>query len=505
MGIQAFKNRRKMGKCRGEFGGRICREKIGLLANNQYIRPIKSLKYAMKKLTGIAVCSLAIAFAGCVKREKEIQLQNTSVTDVTIAPQQVGTFVQNEVLLKFSEGMPEINRGQILGRIQGQVREHILTAAMKEAGDLEGLYLVYTPMEVKAAIEAIQGAGVQYAEPNYLYFFNATANDPYYINSSLWGMYGDASSPANQYGSQAAEQWAAGNTGSSSVHVGIIDEGVMHNHEDLAANIWTNPYETLDGVDNDGNGYKDDIHGWDFAANNSSTFDGADDDHGTHVAGTIGAVGNNDKGVAGVNWAVTIITAKFLGRNGGTTANAVKALDYMSDLKNRHGLNIVATNNSWGGGGYSQSLKDAIDRSNTRDILFIAAAGNSTSNNDVTASYPSNYSSANVIAVASTTSGGGLSSFSNYGATQVDLGAPGSGIWSSVPKKIGKSVTSGYASYSGTSMATPHVTGAAALYAAMYPGSTAATIKNAILSKVIATTSLNGKTATGGRLDVSGF
>jgi subtilisin family serine protease len=184
-------------------------------------------------------------------------------------------------------------------------------------------------------------------------------------------------------------------------------------------------------------------------------------------------------------------------------------VDYFTDLKTRHGINIVATNNSWGGGGYSQALKDAIDRANVAGILFIAAAGNSGTNNDVTASYPSSYDSPNVIAVASITSSGGLSSFSQFGATTVDIGAPGSGIWSSVPVASGKgknaTVGSGYASYNGTSMATPHVSGAAALYASLNPNATAAQIKAALLGSATSTSSLAGKTVTGGRLNVSGF
>ena len=200
------------------------------------------------------------------------------------------------------------------------------------------------------------------------------------------------------------------------------------------------------------------------------------------------------------------LNAKFLGRNGGTTANAIKSVDYFTNLKSK-GLNLVATNNSWGGGGFSQALKDAIDRAAVQNILFIAAAGNDGLNRESSISYPSGYDSENIIAVASITSSGAISSFSNYAATKVDLGAPGSGIYSTLPAGSKGKVVSSYGSYSGTSMATPHVTGGAALYASSHPGSTAAQIKKAIMDAAIATltASLAGKCLTGGRLNVSGF
>jgi subtilisin family serine protease len=417
-------------------------------------------------------------------------------------------FVAGEMLVKFKAGASEVQRGAALQRVSGVVGEKILTNAMKNAGDNEGVTLVRTPMGVSAAINAIRASGnVEYAEPNYYYYHDAVSNDTYYTNGSLWGMYGDGTSPANQYGSQAGEAWGAGHTGSSTVYVATIDEGAMYAHEDLAGQIWTNPFDPVDGIDNDGNGYKDDTHGWDFDKNDNTTYDGTQDDHGTHVSGTIGAIGGNGKGVAGVNWAVKMITVKFLGRSGGTTANAIKAVDYVTDMKTRHNLNLVATNNSWGGGGFSQSLQDAIERANAANILFCAAAGNGGSdgvgdNNDVVNNYPSNYPNANIIAVAAITSSGAISSFSNYGVTTVDIGAPGSGIYSTLPGNGGSST---YGSYSGTSMATPHVTGACALYASTHPGSSAATIKAAILGSAVPTASLVGKCVSGGRLNVSGF
>jgi subtilisin family serine protease len=416
-------------------------------------------------------------------------------------------YVQNEILIKFKNGTSVSKKAEVLAKLNGKVKEKIMTKMMAKLGDSEGIELVEMPMAAFDALARVKGlAEVEYAEPNYVYQHFATSNDPYFTNGSLWGTYGAATSPANQFGSHAAVAWANNKTGSNTVYIGVIDEGVMFTHEDLAANFGVNPGEVAGNrVDDDGNGYVDDVRGFDFANNDATVFDGTSDDHGTHCAGTIGAVGGNGKGVAGVVWNVKMLSGKFLGNTGGTTANAIKAIDYFTDLKTRHGLNIVATSNSWGGGGFSQALQDAITRANNAGILFVAAAGNNASNNDATANYPSNYNVANVIAVASITNSGALSSFSNYGATQVDLGAPGSGIWSTIPTGKGKNVVSGYASYNGTSMATPHVSGAVALYASLNPGATAATIKSAILSSVTATPSLAGKTVTGGRLNVSSF
>ena len=457
------------------------------------------------KLNKLLVPVLASGMLLTVSCEKE-NLTAEQETEAVVAIDQVA-FVPNEVLVKFRSGEEFSNKAKAnaLSLIGGVVVETINTSAMKSANKDEVL-LVSSKLSTMDAISRLQGLPeIEYAEPNFIYNHHATSNDPSYTNGTLWGMYGDATSPTNQYGSQAGEAWAAGNTGSSTVYIGIIDEGYMYTHEDLAANAGTNPGEIAgNGVDDDGNGLVDDVYGWDFDGGDSSVFDGVDDDHGTHVAGTIGGVGNNGTGIAGVAWNVKLMSAKFLGRRGGTTANAIKAVDYFTGLK-QNGVNIVATNNSWGGGGFSQGLYDAIERANSAGILFIAAAGNATNNNDASLSYPGSYDNSNIIAVASITNSGGISSFSNYGATTVDIGAPGSAIYSSVPVRDKGQMLSGYASYNGTSMATPHVTGGAALYAASHPGATAAQIKAAIMSSAVPTASLNGKCVTGGRLNVSGF
>jgi len=468
------------------------------------------------------VFALLIAITLCAMSTFSTLIPGGQVAHAAKEQSEKARFAADELLVKFKDGASDLDKLDARTRAGGVLRKVIRSESARVKGkdgvELLSLLSGYTVAEAIALLES--HPAIAYAEPNWIYTHQATSNDTYYTNGSLWGMYGDATTPANQYGSQAGEAWAGGNTGSATVYVGVIDEGIDINHPDLAANIWTNPNEPIDGIDNDGNGYVDDIHGYDFANNNNSVYDGAPnndtDAHGTHVSGTIGGIGGNGIGVAGVNWNVRIISGKFLNPNGGTTADAIEAVNYFTDLKNR-GLNIVATNNSWGGGGYSQSLHDAIIRGAKAGILFCAAAGNGDFlgrglNNDSTANYPSNYNTTQgtstesaasydaVIAVASLTSSGAKSSFSNYGKTTVDLGAPGSGIWSTTPNNT-------YSQYSGTSMATPHVTGAAALYKSINSNADAPTIRTAILDSAIATptSSLNNITVTNGRLNISHF
>jgi subtilisin family serine protease len=371
------------------------------------------------------------------------------------------------LLVSWNPGSIAEERANARAALGMRLRETIHTPAMQAegAGPLEVLDLPAGQGAEQAIEQLMQRPGVRFVEKNWLLQTQATSNDPAVTNGSTWGLYGESSSPANAFGSQAAEAWTRGFTGTANVAVGIIDEGYQINHPDLVGNVGTNPGEISgNGLDDDGNGYIDDTNGWDFVSNDNSVYDGTIDDHGTHVAGTIGAQGGNGLGVAGVNWDVSLLSGKFLGSTGGTTANAIRAVDYFTDLKTRHGLNLVATNNSWGGGGYSQGLYDAINRANSAGIFFVAAAGNSSSS---TLSYPAAYDLPNVISVASIDSNGGLSSFSNYGSTWVDLGAPGGAVYSTLPDST-------YGTYSGTSMATPHVTGALALMRSTQPTATLA-------------------------------
>ncbi|MBA6337647.1 S8 family serine peptidase [Colwellia sp. BRX8-7] len=349
-------------------------------------------------------------------------------------------------------------------------------------------------ISVKSALEKLRkNPAVLYAEPDYIVHASVTPDDSSFAD--LWGMNntGQGGGVADA-DIDAPEAWDI-STGSHDVIIGVIDTGVDHTHPDLMANVWTNPAEISgDGIDNDGNGFIDDMHGINAITGVGDPMDDAG--HGSHVSGTIGATGNNGLGVVGVNHNVSIIGCKFLSASGsGSLSDALTCIDYFVDLKN-NGINVRATNNSWGGGGFSQALSDAITSSEEANILFVAAAGNDAYDNDAQSSYPSGYPHDSVLAVASTTRTDSMSSFSQWGLTTVDLGAPGSDILSTVPG-------GGYASYSGTSMATPHVTGAAALAWSVNPELSAIEMKALLMSSGDDNAALAGKTVSGKRLNVN--
>ncbi|MDA8621300.1 S8 family serine peptidase [Psychrosphaera sp.] len=348
-------------------------------------------------------------------------------------------------------------------------------------------------LTVKEAIAKLnKNSSVLYAEPDYILHAAGTPDDERY--SELWGMNNTGQTGGTADADiDAPEAWDI-SIGSRDVVIGVIDSGVDHTHPDLAANMWVNPGEIAgDGIDNDGNGYVDDVHGINAITGSGDPMD--DNGHGTHVAGTIGATGNNGEGVVGVNHEVSIIGCKFLDASGsGSSSDALECVDYFVALKN-NGVNVKATNNSWGGGGFSQAMFDGLTVSEEANILFLAAAGNDAYDNDATASYPSGYSLDSIVAVASTTHTDGMSSFSQWGLTTVDLGAPGSAILSTVPG-------GGYSSFSGTSMATPHVAGAAALAWSVNPELSAAEMKALLMNSGDDNAALLGKTVSGKRLNV---
>lgn len=460
---------------------------------------MKSKPIQQSRLRFAVSCALAWVFFALAAHSQALNPGQSSTNGPAYMP--------GELLIKFKDGATEAQVQDVARRAGVSSFRHIQTRAMKDRGN-KGITHAVTPQPVELALQELKKhPGVDYAQPNWIYRHQAVVNDPSYLNGSLWGLYGANTSPANSYGIDAEAGWDG--VSSPTVYVGIIDEGIQYNHPDLAANIWTNPGEiSNDALDNDGNGYINDIYGWNAINNNGTIYSATYDDHGTHVAGTIGAVANNGAGVVGVtgNRSARFISGKFLGPNGGTTADAIEIIDYMIALKTHNGLNLVALNNSWGGGGYDTALFNAIVRAADADILFVVAAGNDGINTDATPAYPACYDTTaastkhynSVISVTAIDKSGALASFANYGATTIALGAPGVEILSTLNR-------SGYGAYSGTSMATPHVTGAIALYKSKYPDATAAEIRTALLNSTTPTPSLAGKTTTGGRLNVDTF
>ncbi len=354
-------------------------------------------------------------------------------------------------------------------------------------------------LDVAQAIERLNASGlVRYAEPDYEVSIVNTYPSEGPDARNLWGLHNFGQTGGTPDADiDAPEAWDYFTNTNGGVIVAVIDTGIDYNHEDLVDNVWSNPGEIPgNGIDDDGNGWVDDVHGINAITGSGDPLD--NNDHGTHVSGTIGAQGNNGIGVVGVNWDVDIMGCKFLNRFGsGSTSDAVTCLNYLTDMRVNYGHNIVVSNNSWGGGGYSQALYDAIDVAGNAGIMFVAAAGNSGQNIDVSPSYPASYDLPEIVAVAATDHNDLMASFSNYGATGVDLGAPGVSILSTV-------IGNGYAYFSGTSMAAPHVTGTVAMLLGYFPSRTLADIKTALMAGGDPIPALSGKTVSGNRLNVFG-
>ena len=397
-------------------------------------------------------------------------------------------FVPDQLLVGFDPASDEGERDAAVQRRGGRTLSR-----------LEGLdaRLVALPPGRAVAAEAAAYAAerrVRFAEPNYIYRAAALPADPGF--GSLWGLRNTGQTFNNQTGVPGADIGATAawdvTRGSSGIVVGVVDTGVDYAHPDLATNIWRAPAGwSLKGCGAGSHGYR--------VINGAASCDPMDDQgHGTHVAGTIGATGNNNAGVTGVNWSVGLMALKFLSATGsGTTADAIAVIDYA--LKARQaGVNLRVLNFSWGGAGYSQPLRDQLAVAHQQGILVVAAAGNEAKNNDAAPAYPAGYDLPNVVSVAATDNRDQLASFSNYGATSVDLGAPGVDIVSTV-------TAGGYGFMSGTSMATPHVAGAAALVlsAPGLGGLGAEALKARLLDCGTPVPALAGKTVTGKRLQVA--
>lgn len=398
-----------------------------------------------------------------------------------VRPQSPERYVPGEVLVKFAGG----SKAAEASRLEG-------AETIEKFADL-GWQRVKLPkgMSVENGLKTLgKIAGVEAVQPNFYYYLLATPNDPQFGSTGTYGL-SKISAP---------QAWDL-TTGSSAVVVANIDTGIRYTHEDLAANMWTNPAEIPNnGVDDDGNGFIDDYYGYDFFFNDSDPLD--ENGHGTHTSGILGAVGNNSLGVVGVNWTVRIMAIKIYNStgNGTTSAMLINAYNYVRMMKNR-GVNIRVTNNSYGGCdeacGYDQATRDALDAMGDAGILNVFAAGNDGRNIDNAPSYPASYTSPSIVSVANSNSIDTRNGSSNYGVESVDLAAPGTGILSTT-----NGSNSSYGLLTGTSMAAPQVTGAAALLAAYNPALSTASLKASILNNVDRLLSWDGVVKTGGRLNV---
>ena len=339
----------------------------------------------------------------------------------------------------------------------------------------------------------VEDANVETVDFDYLLYPDWVPNDPDF--SLLWHLDNTGQNGGTPDADiNAPEAWEV-QRGSRDVVVAVIDSGIDYNHQDLAANIWTNAGEVAgDGIDNDGNGYADDVYGWDWFYDDNDPID--DNGHGTHAAGIIGAVGNNNVGIVGVSPEVSLMSLKFQGNFSGVymgfASDAAKAIDYAVD----NGADVI--NASFGGINFSSVMFDAVSRANDAGVLFVASAGNESSDNDVSPRYPTNYDIPNVISVAAADNNDRLAEFSNYGATTVDLVAPGVEILSTVPGN-------GYEVHSGTSTAAPHVAGAAALLLAEDSSLTVTELKQTLMDTANPIGSLAGMTVSEGRLSLLEF
>jgi subtilisin family serine protease len=389
-------------------------------------------------------------------------------------------YVDGELLVKFKDGTASASAFRANNEIGARVLEKFADLKWERVELPAGVTVEAAAARYAALPE------VEYAQPNFYYYLQATPNDPSF--ASLYGMT-KISAPS---------AWDL-TTGSSSVVVANIDTGIRYTHQDLAANVWTNPGEINgNNIDDDGNGFIDDFYGWDFRFNDSDPLD--QNGHGTHTSGTIGAIGNNSLGVVGVNWNVKIMAIKIYSSSGAdsTSAMVINAYNYVRMMKNL-GVNIRVTNNSYGGCpetcGYDQATKDALDAMGDAGILNVFAAGNSGTNNDASPFYPASYTSPSVLAVAASNSSD--NNAFNFGATSVDLAAPGVGILSTT-----NSSNSSYGSLSGTSMATPHAAGAAALLSAYNQNLSVASLKATLMNTVDLLPQWTSIVKSGGRLNV---
>lgn len=457
------------------------------MANRVGMRHLAASQYAELFMSRYyVICAMAFIFGAHVLAKVPTTIEKPSESSLT--------YIKGHLLVKLGQKILPIELIE-LEKAAGAKRIHSYNL-------VEGLYLYQLEEHIdqeEARQRFLNSGAVIYAEPDYIYQTQVLDED----FKKQWALEntgqngGFIDSDINALASWAIE------TGQKNVVVGITDTGIDYTHLDLAQNIWQNQEEIPgNNKDDDQNGYVDDVHGINAIENNGNPMD--DNKHGTHVAGIIGAVPNKI-GIRGVALQVEMAACKFLSARGsGSISDAVKCMEYFAHLKTRakNPVNIIATNNSWGGSLFSESMLDAIKAHERLGILFIAAAGNSSDNNDLVERYPCGYRVPNVIAVAATDNKDQLAFFSSYGKKTVHVGAPGVKILSTV-------LNQGYSELNGTSMAAPHVTGLAVLIASHYPDYSYTRIKNLIMAGGQVTggtkdTTISGRRIRGASADGSG-
>ncbi len=461
-------------------------------------------------------------FLGIILLSAVDAAESGSSADNYSTPQAVSTVASTGTQVAYTSTGAAYVPGEVIVRYKkptgGFSAQSVMSPGLMEMGaeltddfsaeGLKDMQMIHVGEDVtvqEAVTELHNSSFVEYAEPNYIVSLmpneestppgpelmsaesvSGGPNDPRF--NEQWALYntgqdgGSSGSDIN-----VIPAWAQ-TTGSDSIVVAVIDTGVDYTHPDLAQNIWTNTNEIPgNGIDDDGNGYIDDVHGWNFASNTNDPMD--DNGHGTHCAGVIGAVGNNGIGISGVDQKVKVMPLKVLGKDGnGDMASILKAFAYARSM----GADVVSC--SWGGTTRSEALGDAISQTN---LPIICAAGNSGVNTDVIAQYPSCFDNSQIISVAASDDKDGIPSYSNYGPSSVDVAAPGDWILSTYPTALGHD----YIKMKGTSMATPQVSGLAALLLSLNSGLSPDQIKNLIMNNVDPVSAFSGKVASGGRID----
>ena len=439
---------------------------------------------------------LMLAAGGLVALPLRAQTNFVMIGSAKAHPTQILAKYKDQILVTASSGLLRQAGSRILYNYPQMSQLALLEATVVVPGDTE----LAQRNRLIQRINDLKRTGLfEYVEPDYLIEASLTPTDQAFVDGTLWGL-----KNTGQNGGLAGADISAPaawdiTTGSTNVVVAVIDTGIRYTHRDLTNQMWINPGETgldaqgknkaTNGKDDDGDGYIDDVYGINAITGSGNPMD--DNDHGTHCAGTIGAAANDGNPHVGVAWRVRLMACKFLSAGGsGSTSDAIKCINFAVSK----GVKIM--NNSWGGGGFSQALYDAINNARTKGALFVAAAGNNGTDNDPSPHYPSSYNLDNIISVAALTRNDQLADFSNFGRTTVDLGAPGVSIYSSVAIS-----DTSYALFDGTSMAAPHVSGVAALVLSRFPAADLAELRERIFLGTVPIPALTGACTTGGRLN----